>query len=142
MGTFSENLRSAFHQNQVHASATHSSGIWLLMLKDNIQEESPEFGMMSIVLNPEIGTFIGTFVYADQHEDISYQLEWSYREPGPDQSMDHYAAWGSAQHGYHDVIIGQEEQNPEVMGISVERPGQQPLIFIGIRMADEIPDCT
>ncbi|MBX2818634.1 MAG: hypothetical protein KTR29_03100 [Rhodothermaceae bacterium] len=139
MRTFSENLQQAWRHDLSPATSSHNSGLWLLMLKDNIENDSPEFGMMSIVLRPECGTCIGTFVYADQHEDISYQIEWAFQEPDTDQILDHYTAWDTAQNNHHVVITGREKGNPEVMGISIERPGEKPLIFVGIRMADDIP---
>lgn len=142
MHTFTENLQAAWHQGYLHAPAPQSAGLWLLMLKDNVQNESPEFGMMSIMANPEEGNCVGTFVYADESEDISYHLEWSYREPSAGNIMDHFAAYDPSNYRHHDIIMGSQEGNPEVMGISLERPGEHPLVFVGVRMADEIPDCS
>ena len=140
MHTFSKNLHKALLQRYIPTLPRHSSGIWLLMLKDQVAEESPEFGMMSIMQSPEMNTCVGTFVYADQQEELSYQLEQSSQEPDADQVLDHFAAWDASHPNKHDIYMGHQRDNPEIVGISLERPGELPLVFVGVRLSEDFPE--
>ena len=122
MPALNENFKSNWRSGYFHVSDPQSCGLWLIMLKDNIQDESPEFGMISLLLNPQRGTCIGTYVYADQEDDLSCQLEWSYKEPT--------CNWVS---NYRNESIEYKEHDTQVLGVTLEYPGEKPMVFLGIQ---------